>query len=806
MNMITNLRQLFGAKKSTPSQNKQRQSKTLVKTAVDRVKMDMSKLTAAVESALDPQNPDRLDLIGLYESSWKDSQVIAEREKAEAFVITEPFEVQENDKADKEKTKLFERPWFTEFLSIATTIDFWEYTLVEFQEQDEKGEFVGVKIFPRLHVKPLSQEIVINPTDNKGVFYGDQLSQNFLLELGDPEKAGKLESITREVIWKTFARSDWSEYNERFGKPLLDWACDTTNESELNRKQEMAESFGSNCYILRDIDEEVNITHVASRASCENFKDMANFCDDQISKLMNGQTGTTDEKSFVGSAEVHERVLNEFTKARLKRIQDVINYKLIPFLIDHGYPFTENTRFIYPILYNKSDNKPKNPETDPNKEPDTENTASGKKKIGPLAKLGYEYNGRVIPLMALAGETEINYNESIIDFMLKRIFKQGSRKVVDPDVWQNEYSQMAESITKGYGNTNVKFGTQDWKTVHQLKYNTAVFDAFKCNKQMKDVYKLLVDDNGNTRSWRDFRDEALKLCEKYNKRWLQTEYNMAHASAVAARKWQDIQRNKDFYPNLRYVAVDDERTRDEHRALDGCVIPVDHPLWDEIYPPNGWECRCSVQPTDAPIRLPLFTPSVPEMFRTNVGKTARIFDASHPYYDISESDKEKALQFVHQNICDSETLLKNFDEFESIGSEWIRDYFNGNNGGYHVTHTSRREAALVNKTEKAKFNKERDMCKVFADNGYRIEHLAEKPGISSPDVMIDGKKADLKRVANANNIVKYAKKAVEKQGAEVVLFQVDEVSHTMHNEFNKLKKKGIKCLWFDTIKRKVHRI
>lgn len=366
-------------KKTTPKKGRKkvdRKSKSLVKQPLDRVKMQIGDLTKAVENALDPVNSDRTDLLTMYENSWKDSQVIAEREKAESYLITEPFEVLEGESLNKEKTKLFERPWFTHFITIAMYTDFWEYTLAEFQEQDEKGEFTDVKVFPRKHVRPFEKQIVLNPTDREGILYEGQEYDFFLLPLGDPDNPGKLESITREVIWKTFARSDWSEYNERFGKPLLDFAIDTNNEEEVREKTEMAANFGSNGWMVRDIEEEVNIVQIASRASAENFKDMALFCDSQISKLMNGQTGTTDEKAFEGSAEVHERVLDKFNEARLKRIQDIVNYKLFPFLKHHGYPITDKTSFSFPVLRRKAEgnsdipkqpNKPEDPEKDAEK-------------------------------------------------------------------------------------------------------------------------------------------------------------------------------------------------------------------------------------------------------------------------------------------------------------------------------------------------------------------------------------------------------------------------------------------------------
>lgn len=34
--------------------------------------------------------------------------------------------------------------------------------------------------------------------------------------------------------------------------------------------------------------------------------------------------------------------------------------------------------------------------------------------------------------------------------------------------------------------------------------------------------------------------------------------------------------------------------RPEHAALDRVTLPIDDPFWQEYYPPNGWNCRCTV--------------------------------------------------------------------------------------------------------------------------------------------------------------------------------------------------------------------
>jgi SPP1 gp7 family putative phage head morphogenesis protein len=49
-------------------------------------------------------------------------------------------------------------------------------------------------------------------------------------------------------------------------------------------------------------------------------------------------------------------------------------------------------------------------------------------------------------------------------------------------------------------------------------------------------------------------------------------------------------------PFWRYRTMEDERVRPNHAALDGFVARADDPVWSYIYPPNGFNCRCSVDP------------------------------------------------------------------------------------------------------------------------------------------------------------------------------------------------------------------
>ena len=104
----------------------------------------------------------------------------------------------------------------------------------------------------------------------------------------------------------------------------------------------------------------------------------------------------------------------------------------------------------------------------------------------------------------------------------------------------------------------------------------------------------------------------------------------------------------------------------------------------------------------------------------------------------------------------------------------------------------------ISKNETAKFEKEFGMTKVLAKNGYKIEMLNENSRESSPDIRIDGLLADLKRTSSHNNIVKYAKKATRNQGADLVLFQFEELTPEIRFEINILINMNIHGKYFVT--------
>ena len=80
---------------------------------------------------------------------------------------------------------------------------------------------------------------------------------------------------------------------------------------------------------------------------------------------------------------------------------------------------------------------------------------------------------------------------------------------------------------------------------------------------------------------------------------LRTIYHTNLQTAYMAGRYNQMMASTDSHPYWRYVAVLDGRTRPMHRAMNGRVFRYDDELWATHYPPNGFNCRCRVQPLTA---------------------------------------------------------------------------------------------------------------------------------------------------------------------------------------------------------------
>lgn len=79
-------------------------------------------------------------------------------------------------------------------------------------------------------------------------------------------------------------------------------------------------------------------------------------------------------------------------------------------------------------------------------------------------------------------------------------------------------------------------------------------------------------------------------------RRLRTIYDTNMAVNYSAGHYKQLKESADLLPWWRYVAIMDKRTRPTHATLHDHVYRHDDPVWGSIWPPNGWYCRCRIEP------------------------------------------------------------------------------------------------------------------------------------------------------------------------------------------------------------------
>ena len=127
----------------------------------------------------------------------------------------------------------------------------------------------------------------------------------------------------------------------------------------------------------------------------------------------------------------------------------------------------------------------------------------------------------------------------------------------------------------------------------RLQRSNWVFSGMKAFHELNEAFPSLLDENGNRKPFEQFLNDVQKIDRTYNGNYLRAEYNFVQASAEMAAKWERFMEDGDRY-NMQYRTAKDDKVRPEHAELDGVTLPPSDPFWTEFYPPNGWNCRCTV--------------------------------------------------------------------------------------------------------------------------------------------------------------------------------------------------------------------
>lgn len=215
------------------------------------------------------------------------------------------------------------------------------------------------------------------------------------------------------------------------------------------------------------------------------------------------------------------------------------------------------------------------------------------------------------------------------------------------------------------------------KMRERLTRSNYIFSGIKTFHELNEAFPSMLDENGNKKPFERFLNDVRKINDTYNANYLHAEYNFVQASATMAAKWEQFSEDGDRY-NLQYRTAKDDKVRPEHAALDGVTLPMSDSFWETYYPPNGWNCRCTVvqvrkQKYPATEHAEAMSRGEEAMngeryniFRFNSGKQGKTMPDYNPYTikrcndcDVAKGGDVKLSNRVNNNqLCEACRLLR----------------------------------------------------------------------------------------------------------------------------------------------------
>lgn len=296
---------------------------------------DIATYKIAVTRAESLIAPQRSELYKVYKNIELDAHLTAAVNQRKNLTLSKDFDVLLNGEESEELEVIIKKKWFRDFIDYSLDSIFYGYSLIQFDSIIDNA-FKCVELVPREYVKPEFHIVTNTYADLSGTDYLEAPYNNWCIGVGKPRDLGLYLKAAPLVIWKKNALGAWSEFVEIFGSPIRIGKTNVRDEETRANMENYLKNMAVASYGVFDTDDLIELVESNRSDAFQVFDMMIQRCNSEISKLILGQTGTLDEKAYVGSAEVQERVLKNVAYNDEFFIEGVLNYQLVPMMTRLG--------------------------------------------------------------------------------------------------------------------------------------------------------------------------------------------------------------------------------------------------------------------------------------------------------------------------------------------------------------------------------------------------------------------------------------------------------------------------------------
>jgi len=296
----------------------------------NRTFTDIKTWRDALKAAENTTNPTRYNLYDLYNEAMLDGHLKSVINKRITAIINAPLHFSRDGDEVDEIMDSVNTEDFDYILKELLNSRFWGYTLLEMDLTDG----ISAALVDRRHVKPEKNLVVKQPYDTTGIDYTQPPYAGTVLAAGDVKDFGLMLQACQYVIYKRGGIGDWAQFAELFGMPLKVGKYD--GYDELARKKLVTDLDSAGSAATMVIPKDTDIEFVESKSSGNNnvYKEFVETLNAEISKLIVGQTLTTEQgqRGARSLGEVHAEVEEQIFEADKRFVEHILNEKLIPLM------------------------------------------------------------------------------------------------------------------------------------------------------------------------------------------------------------------------------------------------------------------------------------------------------------------------------------------------------------------------------------------------------------------------------------------------------------------------------------------
>jgi SPP1 gp7 family putative phage head morphogenesis protein len=593
----------------------------IVASVKDNSRKDIQKWRQALEAMQHPTEPKYAIFYDLLEDLLTDGHLQSQIQMRKMSTLNTDFQIinRKTGVINEGLTFVFQQQWFYQFLEHALDAVLFGTTVIEFQELN--NDKIKIALIPRRNVLPTLTKIIPDLTKTAFVNYSDPVFANWLIQIGDSKNIGILNNIIPNLIWMRNVAQSWAEFCEKFGFPLITATTNTTDTATIDKVHNMLSELSEAMVGTFPHGTEIKFNEAERTDAYNTYMQFIKLNADIISKQLVGSTILSDQGNNRSTTEVHERTLDSKIAQTDKRgIQFVINNQLLPLLKNQNYAVSDDDRFEFKTAEQEVDLKELWNITSGllgqgfGVEQDwiskTFNIPISKKVLDALEKKKPDNNPNINAVASLErypfacdcgghvmalGSTIRKIIDALTSQLITSVYNKTEVNGILGQFIVAEGLELLQGLRANF-KTFSPYTGPDLLALQMMEYNLFEFTASKAEARLAAMSDLLIDSDTSTlRSFSDFKGLCEEKMTNLNTNWLETEYNLSVAVGQNSAAYTRFLSEKDTVTSfVQYQTIGDDKVRDQHKVLDGLIFNLSDKEAMQLWPPNGFGCRCEM--------------------------------------------------------------------------------------------------------------------------------------------------------------------------------------------------------------------